>query len=90
MSRVDVDAEIDEWKRSQEFNNLPHGDELANDFDRWIATQRDSNPHMVKCEECKETKPAEEMYLVSSWFDDEGLCDDCSLEEDVRTDWGIQ
>ena len=47
-------------------------------------------PHMVKCEECKETKPAEEMYLVSQWFDDEGLCDDCSMEEDVRTDWGIQ
>ena len=47
-------------------------------------------PHMVKCEECKETKPAEEMYLVSQWFDDEGLCDDCSMEEDVKTDWGIQ
>ena len=51
---------------------------------------KEAIPHMVKCEEFKETKPAEEMYLVSQWFDDEGLCDDWSLIEDVRTDWGIQ
>ena len=51
---------------------------------------KEAIPHMVKCEECKETKPAEEMYLVSQWFDDEGLCDDCSMGEDVKSDWGIQ
>ena len=50
----------------------------------------ESNPHMVKCEECKETKPAEEMYLIGQWNDEEGLCDDCSENEDVKTDWGIQ
>jgi len=37
MSKVDVDAEIDEWKRSDEFNNLPHGDDLLNDFEKMTA-----------------------------------------------------
>jgi len=37
----DVDAEIDEWKRSQEFNDLPHGDELVNDFDKWVTEQKE-------------------------------------------------
>jgi len=51
---------------------------------------KESIPHIVKCIECTETKPAEEMYLISQWFDDEGLCDECSEKEDVKTDWGIQ
>ena len=33
-SAHEVDAEIDEWKLSEEFNDLPHGDALVNDFDR--------------------------------------------------------
>lgn len=49
----------------------------------------ESNPHRVKCLECKKTKPAKEMYLIGQWNDEEGLCDDCSLDEDVKTDWGI-
>ena len=40
MSKVDVDAEIDEWKRSREFNDLLHGDEHVNDFDKWVAEQK--------------------------------------------------
>ena len=39
MIKVDVDAEIDEWKRSREFSDLLHGDELVNDFDKWVAEQ---------------------------------------------------
>jgi len=49
-----------------------------------------SIPHMVKCLECKEVKPAEEMYLICQWFDDEGCCDVCAEKEDVKTDWGFQ
>ena len=37
-----VDEEIDEWKLSQEFSDLLHGDELVNDFDKWVA-ERDLN-----------------------------------------------
>jgi len=51
---------------------------------------KESIPHRVKCEECKETKPAEEMYLIGQWNDEEGLCDDCSEKDDVKTDWGIR
>lgn len=51
---------------------------------------KESIPHRVKCLECKEVKPAEEMFLVGQWNDEEGLCDDCSEDEDVKTDWGIQ
>lgn len=40
MSKVDVDAEIDEWKRSQEFIDLLHGDELVNDFDKWVLNNK--------------------------------------------------
>lgn len=50
----------------------------------------ESNPHMVKCLECKEVKPAEEMYLIGQWNDEEGCCDDCAADEDVKTDWGFQ
>ena len=59
------------------------------EFDR-KQTAKDSIPHTVKCQECEETKLAEEMYLIGQWNDEEGLCDDCSLDEDVRTDWGIK
>ena len=38
----------------------------------------ESQPHMVKCLECNETKPANEMYLIGQWNDEEGLCGDCS------------
>ncbi len=40
-SKVDVDADIDEWKRSQEFSDLLHGDELVNDFDKWVSAQKE-------------------------------------------------
>ena len=47
-------------------------------------------PHTVKCLECKEVKPAEEMHLICQYFDDEGCCDDCSTKEDVKSDWGFE
>jgi len=31
--KTDIDAEIDDWKRSEEFDNLPHGEELLADFE---------------------------------------------------------
>ena len=38
---MSVDEQIDEWKRSQEFSDLLHGDELVNDFDKWVIEQKE-------------------------------------------------
>lgn len=62
-------------------------EELQHDV---AAMDKESIPHMVKCLECKDVKPAEEMFLICQYFDDEGLCDECAVKEDVKTDWGIQ
>ncbi len=59
------------------------------EFDR-KQSAKDSIPHMVKCLECKEVKPAEEMHLIAQYFDDEGCCDDCAMNEDVKIEWGFQ
>lgn len=61
-------------------------EELQHDI---AAMARESIPHTVKCLQCEEIKPAEEMYLISEWFDDEGCCDDCAMDEDVKTEWGF-
>ena len=49
----------------------------------------ESQPHMVKCLECKETKPANEMRSIFEYFDEEGCCDDCAMNEDVMIEWGF-
>ena len=33
-----TDEQIDEWKLSEEFENLLHGDELLSDFDRSVTS----------------------------------------------------
>ena len=49
----------------------------------------ESQPHMVRCLECKETKLAEEMHHIMEYFDSEGCCDDCAVKEDVIIEWGF-
>ena len=36
--RVNVDEQIDDWKGSQEFENLLHGNELLADFDKSVKS----------------------------------------------------
>ena len=35
QASAEVDAQIDDWKDSEEFENLLHGDELVADFDKY-------------------------------------------------------
>lgn len=37
QASAEVDAQIDEWKDSEEFEQLPHDDALVADFDKWEA-----------------------------------------------------
>ena len=50
----------------------------------------ESQPHMVKCLECEEEKPANEMHHIMEYFDTEGCCDDCADNEDVKIEWGFE
>ena len=52
--------------------------------------QLESNPHLVKCLECKETKPDDDMAIDHiAWDFDVGLCSECAKDNDTRIDYGL-
>jgi formylmethanofuran dehydrogenase subunit E len=43
-----------------------------------------------KCLHCGEIFPEEEMEIIEGvWDEEEGICQGCAQDEDVRNDWGI-
>ena len=62
-------------------------EELQHDRD---VMALESKPHIVKCLECEEVKPANEMRHIMDHFDNEGCCDDCALDEDIKIKWGFE
>ena len=61
-------------------------EELAHDIK---IMNINSSIRSIKCLECKEEKPAEEMRFIFDWVE-EGCCDDCAMDDDVKTEWGIE